>query len=194
MQDARLAAVQPLVSARVRELGTLTGGRGFDEFFDATMRGLLVESFRNIGADEGTVWLLDEGRTGLIPRYNSGPNAANFVDRFCLSLSDGMISMVVSTELPICENAISKHRRHSKKLDEKLALRTCAMVAVPFYFAGELRGVISAVQLRPAQSTEPDPSGFTPTHLAALQLTASILARLVERQFYSMALGMEEFA
>ena len=194
MQDARLAAVQPLVSARVRELGALPGAGGFEKFFDATMRGLLTESFRSIGADEGTVWLLDEGRSGLIPRFNSGPHAANFVDSFCLSLSEGMISMVVSTELPICENAISKHRRHNKKLDVKLALKTCAMVAVPFYFAGELRGVISAVQLRPAQSTEPDPPGFSPQHLAALQLTASVLARLVERQFYSMVLGTEDLA
>ena len=194
LQDSRLAAVQPLVSARVRELGALAGTGGFEEFFDSTMRAVLVESLRNVGADEGTVWLLDEERTQLIPRFNSGPNAANFVGRFKQPLSHGMISMVVSTEQPICENAMAQNRQHDKNLDRKLQLTTCAMLAVPLYFAGELRGVISAVQLRAAGSVEPEPPGFAPQHLAALQLTASVLSRLVEQQFYSMALGLEDFA
>jgi len=194
LQDARLVAVQSLVSTRVRELAALAGAGGFEEFFDATMRALLVECLRAVGADEGSVWLLNEERTELIARFNNGPNAANFVGRHRQPLSEGMISMVVSTEQPICENEVNKNQRHDGKLDSKLRLRTCAMLAVPLYFAGELRGVVSAVQLRPADSPEPEPPGFTPQHLGALQLAASILGRLMEKQFYAMALGLEEFA
>jgi len=194
LQDSRLVAVQSLVSTRVRELGALAGAGGFEEFFDATMRALLVECFRSAGADEGSVWLLNEERTELIPRFNNGPKAADFLARVRQSLRKGMISMVVSTEQPICENEVSKNQQYDDDVDETLGFKTCAMLAVPLYFAGELRGVVSAVQLRPAKSNEPEPPGFLPQHLAALQLTASILGRLMDKQFYAMALGLEEFA
>lgn len=194
LHDARLVAVQPLVTARVRELAALAGAGGFEEFFDNTMRALLVENLRAIGAHEGTVWLLDESRTWLIPRFNNGPNAASFVGRFRQSLRSGMISMVVSTEQPICENEVHQNQQQDKTLDRELGLLTCAMLATPLYFGGELRGVLSAVQLKPAVSTAPEPPGFTPQHLEALQLTASVLARLVEQELYTLALGLEAYA
>ncbi len=194
LHDARLVAVQPLVTARVRELAALAGAGGFEEFFDATMRALLGENLRAIGAHEGTVWLLDETRSFLVPRFNNGPSAANFVGRFHQSLRAGMISMVVATEQPICENDVHRNQQHDKTLDRELALQTCAMLATPLYFGGELRGVISAVQLKSAGSAEPEPPGFTPQHLEALQLTATVLARLVEWELYTLALGLEDFA
>jgi len=194
LHDARLLALQPLVTARVRELAGLAGASGFEEFFDATMRALLVENFRAIGAHEGTVWLLDEARTSLIPRFNNGPHAADFVGRFQQSLRAGMISMVVSTEQPICENEVHQNQQQDKTLDRELGLLTFAMLATPLYFGGELRGVISAVQLKPAGSDGPEPPGFTPQHLKALQLTATVLARLVELELYTLALGLEDFA
>ena len=194
LHDARLVAVQPLVTERVRELAALAGASGFEEVFDPTMRASFVEILRGIGAHEGTIWLLDESRTVLIPRFNNGPNAANFVGRFRQSLRSGMISMVVSTEQPICENDVHQNQQQDKTLDRELGLLTCAMLAVPLYFAGELRGVCSAVQLKPANSSAPEPPGFTPHHLESLQLAASVLARLVEQQFYTMALGLEDFA
>ena len=194
LHDARLAAVRPLVEERVKELAGMAGAGGFDEFFDSTMRALLAENFRNIGAHEGTVWLLDESRSALIPRFNNGPKASDFVGSFRQSLKEGMISMVVSTELPICENEVHRNQRHDKALDQKLCLRTCAMLAVPLYFGGALRGVISAVQLKPADSNAAEPPGFAPEHLRALQLTSSVLSRLVEQQFYSLTLGLEDYA
>jgi GAF domain-containing protein len=194
LHDARIVAVQPLVTARVREIAALAGTGGFEEFFDATMCGLLVENFRAIGAHEGTVWLLDESRRFLIPRFNNGPHAATVVGNFRQSLRAGMISMVVSTEQPICENDVHQNQQQDKTLDRELGLLTCAMLAVPLYFGGEMRGVISAVQLKPAAIAAPEPPGFTPQHLEALQLTASVLARLVDQQLYALALGLEDFA
>jgi hypothetical protein len=68
------------------------------------------------------------------------------------------------------------------------------MLATPLYFAGELRGVISAVQLRKNDSTDPEPPGFTAQDLDALQLTASVLARLVEQQLLSLSIGFEDLS
>jgi len=194
LQDARLVAVQSLVTERVRELAALAGAGGFDEFFDSTMRALVVENLRAIGAHEGTVWLLDETRSFLIPRFNNGPHAANFVNRFRQSLRAGMISMVVATEQPICENDVHRNQQHDQTLDRELALQTCAMLATPLYFGGELRGVLSAVQLKPVAFAAPEPPGFTPQHLETLQLTASVLARLVDQVLYTLTLGLEAFA
>jgi transcriptional regulator with GAF, ATPase, and Fis domain len=194
LQDARILTVQPLVTARVRELAALAGAGAFEEFFDSVMRALLLENFRAIGAHEGTVWLLDQSRSFLVPRFNSGPNAANFVGSYRHSLRSGMISMVVSTEQPICENEVHKNQQQDKTLDRELGLTTCAMLATPLYFGGELRGVISAVQLKCPGSNQPEPPGFTPQHLEALQLAAAVLARLVEQELYAIALGVEQFA
>ncbi|MEA3213027.1 MAG: hypothetical protein QOE70_6084 [Chthoniobacter sp.] len=169
----------------------MLGEGAFDEFFDRTMRALLGEGFARAGAHEGTVWLLDHSRSNLVPRFNTGPNAAAFVGSFRQTLSTGMISMVVATEQPICENEVHKNQRQDPRLDRKLGLVTCSMIAVPFYFAGEVRGVISAVQLKPAGAIDSDPPGFSPENLASIQLTASVLARLIEHQLITLALGLE---
>jgi GAF domain-containing protein len=66
------------------------------------------------------------------------------------------------------------------------------MVATPLYFGGELRGVISAVQLRAPDADSPEPPGFSPQHLETLQLTATVLARLVEQQLLSLAIGLDD--
>jgi len=184
--------MRSIVRGRLRELAARAGTGAFEEFFDGTMRALLVDRFRTIGAHEGTVWLLDEGRNFLIPRFNTGPNAGSFVGRFRQSVRAGMISMIVSTELPLCENEVAKNQQQDKALDQKLGLQTCAMLATPLYFAGELRGVISAVQLQKNDSTEPEPPGFEPQDLDALQLTASVLTRLIEQQLLSLAIGFED--
>lgn len=193
LHDARLVAVQPLVSARVRELAALAGAGSFHELFDGVMLSFLSEAFIHIGAHEGTVWLLDEDSTHLVPRFNNGPQAETFVGSFRLSLTEGMISMVVSTEQPICENDVHLNQQQNKKLDRALGVLTCSMVATPLYFGGELRGVISAVRLKP-NADAPEPPGFPPEQLEQLQLTAAILSRLVDRQLLALALGLEDFA
>ncbi len=192
LTDDRLDVLRPLIDARVKAAAELVGEGPFEEFFDHTMRAQLVEALSAAQAHEGTVWLLDRTRSVLVPRFNSGPKAAEFVSSFSQSLRSGMISMVVATEQPICENEVHRNRQQDKTLDEKLQLVTCAMLAVPFYFAGELRGVISAVQLK-ARADAPKPPGFTVANLGTLQLAASVLSRMLDHQLMSLVLGREEF-
>jgi GAF domain-containing protein len=190
LPDSRLSAVRGIVSTRLDEAARTLAGGAFDEFFNGTMRAALVEGLVQTGADEGTVWLLDEERSSLVPRFNNGPNAASFVGIFRQTLQAGMISMVVVTEQPICENEVHKNERQDPRLDRQLGLVTCSMLAVPLYFAAELRGVISAVRLKPANSTAPDPAGFSPTDLSALQLAADVLERLIEHELLTLSLGL----
>jgi hypothetical protein len=190
LPDVRLAAVRNIVTTRLEEVAQSLAEGGFEEFFTATMRGALLEGFTLAGAHEGTVWLLDSAEGSLIPRFNNGPKAAEFVGHFHQSLEKGMISMVVATQQPICENDAHKNAVYDPALDQKLGLLTCSMLAVPFYFAHRLRGVISAVRLKPADSPNPDPPGFTPDDLQSLQLTADVLERLVEHELLTLSLDL----
>jgi GAF domain-containing protein len=192
LPDDRLAAVQGVVEERLEQAAALLNGEAFDEFFDATMRTVFDGCLARSGAHEGTVWLLDEARSALVPRYNNGPNATNFVGTFRQDLSTGMISAVAITEQPMCENEVHRDGRQDPRLDQRLGVRTCAMLAVPFYFAGELRGVLSAVQLSKPGVQMPEPAGFPPEALGSLQLSASILAGLMERRLLGQILGLEE--
>ena len=190
LPDTRLSAVRGIVTTRMEEAAMELAEAGFDELFDGTMRGVFNEGLLHADAHEGTLWLLDPTRNFLVPRYNNGPNAVNFVGRFRQSLQTGMISMVVATEQPICENEVHKNTQQDPALDRKLGLVTCSMLAVPLYFAGELRGVISAVRLKPAESTKPDPAGFSPDNLRGLQLVADVLERLIEHELLTLSLGL----
>ena len=190
LPDLRLSALRGLVTTRLEEAAQELAEGAFDEFFDGTMRAAFIEGLTQADAHEGTVWLLDRTQNWLVPQFNNGPNAASFVGHFRQSLRAGMISMVVATEQPICENEVHKNAQQDPTLDRKLGLITCSMLAVPLYFAGELRGVISAVRLKRANSTARDPAGFSPDNLRALQLTADVLERLIEHELLTLSFGL----
>ena len=188
LPDERFTALRPELLAALRDAAHEIGGAAFADFFDAPMRSLLLDGFGRAGAHEGTVWLLDEARAALIPRFNSGPHAERFVDTFRQSVRAGMIGMVAATEQAICENEVCKNARQDRTLDEQLRLKTWSMIAVPFYFFGELRGVISCVQL---QSGDATPPGFSAEHLHGLQLTAGVLSRLIVYRLLALCLGLD---
>jgi GAF domain-containing protein len=190
LPDLRLSALRGIVTTRLEEAAQELAEGAFDEFFDGTMRAAFLEGLTQADAHEGTVWLLDPTQNWLVPRFNSGPHAPNFVGHFQQSLQSGMISMVVATEQPICENEVHKNAQQDPTLDRKLKLVTCSMLAVPLYFAGELRGVLSAVRVKPADATGPDPAGFSPDDLRALQLTADVLERLIEHELLTLSFGL----
>ena len=189
--DERVAQLRPLLEQQTADLARWISGDEFEAVFDSSMRAMLALTFRSVGADEGSVWLLDADGEHLVPRYNSGPNATSFVGRFRQSVRSGMISMVVATQQPICENAMFRNPRQDRSLDQQLGLQTSAMLAAPLLFAKELRGVISCVQLTEAGAREPRP-GFTPEALEALSLAAGILSRLIDHRLRELALGHSE--
>ena len=191
LPDERLAALRPLLDARVREAAELVSDEGFGEIFDNAMREVLTEALARAGAHEGSVWLLNEARRCLIPRFNNGPNAKNFIGNFEQPLDAGMISAVFATCQPLCENSVRRDPRQDKRLDTQLGVQTLAMIAVPLHFAGELRGVISAVQLSPATPDAPEPPGFSLEDLNEIRSATLILSRLLEYRLLTLVLGWE---
>lgn len=163
----------------------------FPSCFDRTVRDLVTQGLSVATADEGTIWLIDPPGEALLPVFNSGPYADQFVGKFRQSLRSGMISMVVATEQPIYENDVHLNRQQDRTLDGRLGVQTCAMIAAPFYFAGELRGVLSGVQLRPVDEAQAEPNGFAWDHLQTLQRTATVLGRLLEHRLMVRLLGTQ---
>jgi hypothetical protein len=189
LPDPAFAELEPVLSERLAQIGASMRAGQFGSLLDPLMREVLQNGFSEAGADEGTVWLLDEAGENLMPAHNTGPDAEQLVGRFKQPLNTGLISMVFTSEQPFLENEVSKNARQSKLLDSLLQTQTSAMIAVPFYFLDDCRGVVSCVQLKPSGPRDADPPGFRSEHLAGIQRTAALLSRLVEFQLLSKTVG-----
>tara|TARA_R110000850_G_scaffold66959_29_gene148649 strand:+ start:4470 stop:5072 length:603 start_codon:yes stop_codon:yes gene_type:complete len=150
--------------------------------------GLLRETFIQVGGCEGTVWLADQEEQNLVAVYNSGANADSLVG-FEQPIGSGIISMVYAQQQPYCENDIGASHGHDDTLDRKIAKHTTAMIAVPFYFAFGLRGVISCVQLQEVE-TATHHSGFGSAEVGVLSKTVNVVERLINETLLSSALGL----
>jgi hypothetical protein len=187
--DPAFAELKPLLLDRLERAAAALQPPQFTSLLDPLMREVLERGFTEVGAHEGTIWLVEPGGEHLVPAHNTGPNAEQMVGRFRQPLSAGLICMVFASEQPFLENDVAKNAAQSKLLDSQLQVRTCAMIAVPFYFLRGCRGVVSCVQLKRPDSREPDPPGFRPEHLARVQLAAALLARLIEFRLLGQTVG-----
>ncbi len=189
LPDPAFLELRPVLSERLGRIGDRIYPGEFSSLLDPLMREELEHGFREARADEGTVWLLDESRKNLVPGFNSGARAADLVGKFTQPLNAGLICMVFAGEQPFLENEVWKNSHQSKLLDSMLGTRTCAMIAVPFYFLQACRGVISCVQMQPTGLTQPEPPGFGPADLAAIQRTGALLSELIEYRLLSQTVG-----
>jgi hypothetical protein len=189
LTEPAFAELKPLLSERLAWIGANLRAEQLGSLVDPLMREILQQGFSEAGADEGTIWLLDEAGENLVPAYNTGPGAEQLVGRFKQPLTAGLISMVFASEQPFLENEVAKNAQQSKLLDSLLQTQTSAMIAVPFYFLDDCRGVVSRVQLKPSGSRDAGPAGFRPEHLAGIQRVAALLSKLIEFQLLSKTVG-----
>lgn len=146
-----------------------------DALMDRVARGAFGAAMTEVGADSGTIWLADEERTKMTVGYSHHEKQLVGQEQ---SLDEGLISLVLATEHGLCENKVYQNARHSKRIDEALHFITCALIAVPFYLGGSVRGVISAVQLK-REAEDPDPPGFTGNNLSRVQQLSATTERLL---------------
>lgn len=133
---------------------------------------VLRDGLRRAGADEGTLWIASRDGKELIPVFNSGKEPDTFLRRVRQPLDRGVISMVYHSGQPFCENEVTKNRSHDHTVDEALSQVTAAMIALPFFFAGRRRGVLSCVRLGQGE--------FEAVHLSEIQQAAIVLERLAD--------------
>ena len=195
LPEQRFVPLRPALQEYLGKLGDAITPSNFLSICDEMMLKLLQDTFARIAADEGSIWLLDEGKKHLEVAYNSGPQADNIVG-FKQPLGQGIVSLVVASENAFVENQVFKNAKHSKTLDNKLHTTTYAMIAVPFYFLSQVRGVITCVQLMDvlvqegqAEATGKTPSGFDPRALNAIQTTAAVIRDLMDYRLLGTAVG-----
>jgi len=156
---------------------------------DDTCLEVLSRTFHRVGGSEGTVWLAKPDGTALVAVFNSGSHAKDILG-FEQPMGSGIISMVYAQQQPYCENEICPESGHDDTLDRRTSLPTRAMVAIPFYFAFGLRGVISCVQLK--AEGQPEPSGFKGSHVEDVVKAGNRVERLVNGKLLSLVLGFDE--
>ncbi|HEY5753956.1 MAG TPA: hypothetical protein VIT21_12460 [Chthoniobacterales bacterium] len=191
LPDERLAELDSAARGWMRVAAGLISAESFLSFADPVMRGVLTSGFQSVGADEGTLWLSDHSRENLVAAFNSGPHGAQLAGRFKQPLTVGMLSLVFASEQPICEREVYKNQQQDSTLDRQLGVLTSSMIATPFYFAEQLRGVISCVRLKRAGSSGPDPPAFFAASIGGIELTARVLSQLIDHRLLMIAFGRE---
>lgn len=189
--EEKFSELRSSVQARLKAAAALACNETFRSLLDPGISGLLTTAFDHVNAHEGTVWLLNTARDSLVPRLNTSVRAHEIVGRYHQPLTTGLISVVFHTEQPQCENNVYRSAQHDKTLDLQLGQITCAMIAVPFIFCGEERGVISCVQVKSA-ADHPDPAGFTAEHLREVQMITAAVGRLIEGKLLRLCIGLED--
>jgi len=187
--DQRFISMREHLHERVREAAAALDGETFADFFDPLMQLTVRDAFDAVQAHEGTIWIADNAQEYLVPAFNTGPNAAEFVNKFRQPLNQGLISLVFRNGQSFCENQVYKNAQQDKTLDSKLHVLTCAMIAVPLYFAQNVRGVISCVQLKDANAATPDPSGFSPAAILRIERLSAVLGRMLDLSLVGTTVG-----
>jgi hypothetical protein len=195
LPEPRFVPLRPALQEHLSKLGLAVTPENFLSICDEMLLKLLKESFERIGAHEGSIWLLDSEKQHLVVAYNSGPDTDKIMG-FRQSVTKGIVSMVVASEHPFVENNVYENIKHAKALDEKLKKMTYAMIALPFYFLNEVRGVISCVQLqdveirngKPVPKGE-KPPGFGPPELNTIQTIAAVVRDLIDYRLLGTAVG-----
>ena len=195
LPEPRFVPLRPALQEHLAKLGAAVTPDNFLSVCDEMLLKLLKETFARISADEGSIWLLDQGKEHLVVAYNSGPNTEKIMG-FKQPVTKGIVSLVVASEHAFVENQVYKNAKHSATLDKKLHKTTYAMIAVPLYFLNEVRGVISCVQLLDVVVHEGQaapkgetPAGFGPPELNAIQTIAAVVRDLIDYRLLGTAVG-----
>jgi transcriptional regulator with GAF, ATPase, and Fis domain len=173
---------------RLDQAAKLITRETFNDFADDLMTTVLEDSFNAAGADEGTLWLVNSSKRALDAVFNNGP-AAKKMREISQTLDRGLISMVFSTGQPFCENSIEQNPEHDKDVDSQIGLPTTAMIAVPFYFAQQCRGIISCVRLTNKAGSASSRKGFDMESMREVNRASSLLTRLFDFKLISRIVG-----
>ena len=188
VSDPGLTNTSGAVEERLQDWISGLDPEGYSELIDPLVRRVLHGAFEWVGGGEGTVWVADADEESLVAVYNSGPHAADLVG-FHQPLDRGIISLVYANEQGYCENEIASREAHDDTLDRKIGESTGAMIAVPFYFAFALRGVISCVQMKQGDGDEP--AGFDSRHVEEISAAASVAERMINGRLLTVLLGLD---
>jgi hypothetical protein len=153
---------------------------------DSLLRDFYAGGMQRVHADSGAIWILDRDSSRLVVAHTHPVEELMGMEQ---PLDEGLISLVIASEQGICENQVYKNAQHSKAIDAQVGRVTCGMIAVPLYFGGVLRGVISGVRWK-TDPDHPDPAGFTAGDLGKFKLLSLAYERMINFQLVRIILDL----
>lgn len=185
--DETLAEQAPLIEKAIdRAARNLSPGE-FRSLIGAPGISILRSAKETVGAASITIWLADLELKHLVVTHSDPEEQLVGWEQ---PMTEGLISLTYASEQSLCENQVYLNADHSKKVDKKLGHVTTAMIATPFYIAGNLRGVISCVQLKDREEAE-DPPGFSARNMNRIRRLSTVAERLVNYRLLTTLLGLE---
>jgi hypothetical protein len=199
LPDERFLPLRSALKERLQKMADVLTPENLPAIFDLQIETVLREAFGRVGADEGSVWLLDPPKENLVIAYNTGSQASEIVG-FKQPVGSGIVSTSLASEQGFAENEVYRHELHSRLLDDKLHLTTYAMIVVPFYFLNACRGVISCVQLFNVRR-EPGgpvpvgqvPAGFDMEQLSVVKRASLIISDLIDYRLLRVTVGWDGY-
>ena len=175
LPDPRLEGLTAGLQARLAQIAGLIHAENFPDVLTPLARALLLDAFALVEAHEGSVWLVDRANACLTVGFNNGPDAGA-LRHHRQPLDKGLVSMVFANEQPFVMNG--DRTGMDRTVEETLKIHVTTMIAVPLYFLGECRGVVSCV--RTARGDAPVPPGFEAGHLAPIKRAADALHAVID--------------
>jgi hypothetical protein len=199
LPNQQFVQLRPILQDHLTKIANAITPSNFVSICDRVALQLLQNSFEQVRASEGSIWLLDSAKhseaRNLVAAYNTGPNAKK-IQGFKQPLNKGIVSLTLATEQAFVENNVYKNAKYSPILDRNVGRTTHAMIVVPLYFLNQVRGVISCVQLLDVLiekgkviPIENPPSGFTPSDLGVIETTAAAMRNLIDYRLVDTTIG-----
>ena len=151
-------------------------------------REMVAVTVAALKVDSASIWLADRGRTRLIVSHVY-PKDEALMNR-AKPIGEGLVSLVLQSEQPLCENQVYSNAAHSRQTDEALGKVTCAMLAVPLHAGGEVCGVLSCVRMKDSADA-PDPPSFSSANLARMRRLSKGIEHLLNYRMLSAILGLD---
>jgi hypothetical protein len=197
LPDERFVSLRSALKERLDKMAEVLTPENLCAVFDLRIENVLRDAFDQVGADEGSVWLLDSRNESLVIAYNTGAHAEEIVG-FKQPIGSGIVSTSLASEQGFAENEVYRHELHSRLLDDRLNLTTYAMIVVPFYFLNACRGVISCVQLFNVRHEAgqtlpvgPIPPGFNLEHLNLIKRASLVISDLIDYRLLRVTVGWD---
>lgn len=156
---------------------------------DTPVRQLMARFVPLTHSHEIAVWAKDPAADQLVPILDTAGPDGGFEMKAAQSLSRGIVSRVYKENTTFLESGFWRARERSPEVDAVLQQVTQNEMCVPFYLAGRLLGVMSAVQLTDRKHAAPKRWGFDAQDLAVLGAAAEAVAQAMERAWLAQRAG-----
>src|SRR5260221_4256843 len=109
LPDERFLSLRSALKERLHKMADVLTPENIGGILDVRIENVLRDAFDRVGADEGSLWLLDPEKKHLVIAYNTGAKASEIVG-FKQTVGSGSVSTSLDNEQGIAEKEDYKHQ------------------------------------------------------------------------------------